>query len=384
MIGASSVPAEARPQILFLYPLVYRPEKDNFGKEFALISSWYRGHIYALSGAGRRDVSLSGFLFHAEPYRNGAISRLLSGLWIQTVVPIRTLAGKEPVEAVIAYDPYRSGIAALLLKYVLRCRMFVQINGDYHRTEPGGNPLGKLILRTVAHFVLARSDGIKVLNGDQEAYCRRTFPGTPVYRFPAFVATEYFQSLECHQGSYLLSIGHPFDLKGMDVLIAAFLRIAEKYPRIALRIMGYCSPEELARYAVLSEGHPRIEFIRPGWIEDVGEQVRNCYALVNAAKSEAMGRVHVEAMACGKPIVATRTNGAIECVEDGKTGLLCEIGNAEDLASKLDELLSDPERAEGMGRAGRIRAQSTFSEARYANEFHCMISEAIAGPMVRR
>jgi glycosyltransferase involved in cell wall biosynthesis len=110
-------------------------------------------------------------------------------------------------------------------------------------------------------------------------------------------------------------------------------------------------------------------------MEDVGEQMKGCYALVNAARSEAMGRVHVEAMACGKPIVATRTNGGLECIEDGKTGLLCAIGDVRDLAAKLDELLSNHDRANQMGLAGKIRTQEMFSEKAYAATFRAMLEE---------
>jgi len=90
-----------------------------------------------------------------------------------------------------------------------------------------------------------------------------------------------------------------------------------------------------------------------------------------------MGRVHIEAMACGKPIVASRTNGALVCVEDGQTGLLCEIDNIEDLAAKLDELLSNPNRASRMGQAGKIRMQEKFSEKAYVANLRSMLEEVI-------
>ena len=103
--------------------------------------------------------------------------------------------------------------------------------------------------------------------------------------------------------------------------------------------------------------------------------MRGCYALVNAARTEAMGRVHVEAMACGKPIIATRTNGALECIEDGQTGLLCAVGDVADLAAKLDELLSNPNRAARMGNAGKMRMRNIFSEGKFVEACHAMLEE---------
>jgi glycosyltransferase involved in cell wall biosynthesis len=366
-------------QILFLFPLVYRPQKVNVAKRFAHLSRWYSGHIFALSGEGQRNIQMSDFLFHSAKFADGAASRFFRGLWIQVIVPLRLLWGKSHVSTVIAYDPFRSGLAALVLKYLFRCKMIVEVNGEfqgeYEENEPGLTYATKLLRTVVLTLTLRYADGIKVLNTDQEAHYRRLFPRKSLYRFPSFVATEYFESLACYQGDYLLFVGHPFYRKGVSVLIEAFKRVAEKHPKASLRIMGHCMEGELARYATIAGRHPGIAFIKPGWIEDVGEQMRGCYALVNPARSEAMGRVHVEAMACGKPIVATRTNGALECVEDGQTGLLCAIDDIEDLAAKLDEILSNPDRAAQMGRAGKIRQQNMFSETITTEKYHAMLEE---------
>ncbi len=372
-------PSLHKPQILLIFPLVYRPQKENVAKRFTLLSRWYCGHIFALSGGRQRSIAVSDFLFHSEKFGGSAASRFFRGLWIQVIVPLQLLWGKSLVSAVIAYDPFRSGLAALILKYPLRCKMIVEVNGefqgDYETNEPGQTYASQFLKKLLLNLTLRCADGIRVLNSDQEAYYRRLFPRKCFYRFPDFVATEYFESLACHQGDYLLSIGHPFHRKGVDVLIEAFKRVAERHPKVSLRIMGYCPEGDLARYQTLAGGHSRIAFIKPGWIEDVGEQMRGCYALVNAARSEAMGRIHVEAMACGKPIVATRTNGALECIEDGQTGLLCAIDDIGDLTAKLDELLSNPNRANQMGLAGKIRMRKMFAESTYVEAFHAMLEE---------
>jgi glycosyltransferase involved in cell wall biosynthesis len=368
-----------KPKIVLIFPLIYRPQKDNVAKRFALLSQWYSGHIFTLSGSKQRNVAVSDFLFHSEKHEGSAVLRLFRGLWIQVIVPLQLLWGKSRVSAVIAYDPYRSGLAALLLKYLLRCKMIIEVNGefqgDYERNEPGQTRVSIRLRGLLLKLTLGHADGIRVLNADQEMYYRRLLPAKPFFRFPDFVPTEYFESLKCHQGEYFLSIGQPFHRKGVDVLIEAFKRVAEKYPRASLRIMGYCPEEDMAKYQNLAGGHPRISFIKPGWIEDVGEQMRGCYALVNAARSEAMGRIHVEAMACEKPILATRTNGAIECIEDGETGLLCAIDDIDDLAAKLDELLSNPDRAAKMGRAGKVRMHKIFSESVTTEQYHAMLEE---------
>jgi glycosyltransferase involved in cell wall biosynthesis len=75
---------------------------------------------------------------------------------------------------------------------------------------------------------------------------------------------------------------------------------------------------------------------------------------------EGFGIAILEAMAAGKPVVATTAGGIPEFVEAGETGLLVEPGNAAALAEAIGCLLSDPERARQMGRRGRIRVLEQF------------------------
>ncbi len=368
---------ESEAVLVFLSPQVHRPLKVNFSGRFQCLPDWCNGYVFTRSSSRCDGVWIGRFRVTTSRIGANVIDRGLSALWGQVVVPLWRLLGRTRVDVIVTYDPYVSGIAGVILKVLFRAKLVVEMNGDYHIVEPSHRRLKRWVMRQMFDVSVRFSNALCVLNRDQEKFLRARHPGKRVYRFPAFTATEYFEKLQCYQGDYVLSVGYPFDLKGMDVLIRAFRRISEKHRNKRLRIMGYCPEREMRKYRELALDAPRIEFITPGWIEDVGEQIRGCYALVNAARSEAMGRVHLEAMACRKPVIATRTNGGKECVEEGLTGLLCEIGDVEDLADKLDYLLSNPSIAQEMGQSGFERLGREFGETRYASSFSRMIRDVV-------
>jgi glycosyltransferase involved in cell wall biosynthesis len=76
---------------------------------------------------------------------------------------------------------------------------------------------------------------------------------------------------------------------------------------------------------------------------------------------EALGRTAVEAMAVGRPVVASRLGGLPFTVADGATGLLCEPGDPEDLSRKIEMLLDDAALRERLGTAGRRRFEEHYS-----------------------
>jgi glycosyltransferase involved in cell wall biosynthesis len=76
---------------------------------------------------------------------------------------------------------------------------------------------------------------------------------------------------------------------------------------------------------------------------------------------EAFPKVVVEAMACGKPVLATRTGGIPELVVDGETGLLTPYGSPEAISEKLIALLEDGRMRAAMGRRGRERVEKLFT-----------------------
>lgn len=227
------------------------------------------------------------------------------------------------------------------------------------------------------HEVLRRASAVRVLNRSQEAFIRGRYPDTRVHRFAEFTPVSLFLDTEPAEGQYFLFVGYPFRLKGVDVLIRAYRKVRSSHPELGLRIMGHCPPPEDEPFRELAEGCPGIEFVPPAWIEDVAREMQNAVALVNPARTEAMGRVHIEAMASGLPVVATATNGAREVIDLDETGLLVDIEDVDGLADALLWIAENREAAREMGARGRERVRVKYTEEAYRHNVSSMISELV-------
>ena len=95
------------------------------------------------------------------------------------------------------------------------------------------------------------------------------------------------------------------------------------------------------------------------------------------SRAEAFGRVTVEAMKCGVPVIGARAAGTAELIKDGQTGLLYQPGNVGDLADTIEKLISNGEMRARLAEAARRWAHETFSRARFARQFLALAHEAL-------
>ncbi len=105
-----------------------------------------------------------------------------------------------------------------------------------------------------------------------------------------------------------------------------------------------------------------------GYQEDVAPWYAVCDTVVLTSASEGTPVTIIEALAAGRPVVATRVGGVPDVVDEGETGFLVRPGDTHALAERIQILARDPERRAAMGAAGRERTLSRYAVERLVDD----------------
>ncbi|MFQ5793197.1 MAG: glycosyltransferase family 4 protein, partial [Acidobacteriota bacterium] len=168
-------------------------------------------------------------------------------------------------------------------------------------------------------------------------------------------------------GQLLLCVARVSRWKRHDIVLDVFRDLAERFPDLHLALAGGADPDDEEwwhRIQRLSLEHPaagRIHWL--GMADELSAWYRASDVLLLASEREPFGRVLIEAMAHGLPVVASRGGGVPEIVEDGRQGFLPEPGDVEGMTKAVRQLLSDPELQKRMGKLGVKRARLFSLEA---------------------
>jgi glycosyltransferase involved in cell wall biosynthesis len=164
--------------------------------------------------------------------------------------------------------------------------------------------------------------------------------------------------------------------KGIDVLIDAFAGLDVEEPQPVLWIAG-AGPERAAlvrrvRDAALGD---RVRFLGPR--RDTADLLGACDVFVLPSRHEGLGVAALEAMACGRPVVASRVGGLGETVVDERTGLLVAPEDPAALRGALTRLLRDGELREQLGAAGPARVREGFLAEQMVDAYEALYREVL-------
>jgi glycosyltransferase involved in cell wall biosynthesis len=283
---------------------------------------------------------------------------------------------KKKFSAIMTYGTNLPGIAGVILKWFTGAKLIVEIPGvpqdafRYEVAHPGSHEaIKRFFADQLLLLVGTGADCIKLLYPEQLGKYP-SLRNKSVAVFHDFVPVDLIASEE-GEDKFILSAGFPWYRKGIDILIQAFASIAAKFPDYKLKLMGYYPDREFLNKLV--GNCAQIEFLSPRSNDLALKVIGSCSVFVLASRSEAMGRVLLEAMAARKPIIASAVDGVPHYIADGDNGLLFRSEDVEQLAEKLDQLLTSPELQAQLARRGYEKVFTEYDERSYVRSFHRML-----------
>ncbi|MGA2500710.1 MAG: glycosyltransferase, partial [Tepidisphaeraceae bacterium] len=184
------------------------------------------------------------------------------------------------------------------------------------------------------------------------------------------------------QGGYAVFLGRLSPEKGLETLLKAWAKVG---PTPSSALAGEGTGPTLR---IIGDG-PLAPLLRspPPGVQWLGRQpLDSAYSLIGDAAMlifpsgcpETFGRSIAEAFAKGTPVIASNLGASPEMIEPGRTGLLFEPGNAEDLARQITDLNSDPVRLRGMRQAARHEYETKYNAASNYDQLTSIYARALS------
>jgi len=303
---------------------------------------------------------------------------------------------RKGVRILVAQSPYEGFAAAVTKKAAgwlgTKVALIVGSHGDFEESlflqrkvlVPG---LYRVLMRQTAAWALRQADLLRAISNFTRRQLEARAPqGTPIFQvqFPAWTDIDVFleaseKGIDPNEDTVLYA-GVLIYRKGLHVLLQAFNQVASSLPSARLLLVG--SPEnpsyvhELKSMVERLGIEEKVEFIDEVSQRELARLMKACRVFVLPSLSEGLGKVILEAMACGKPVVGSNVNGIPEVIKDGQTGFLVPPGDVEALAERLTWMLANPEEAEAMGKRGRACVEKSFSQDSYVKNYASMFKEA--------
>jgi len=288
---------------------------------------------------------------------SGSIARVTISIWLAP--KIKAVLEREKFDIIHFHEP----LMPMLCTSILRLSKTANV-GTFHASygKPGYNfarPVGKWILRRW----FRKLDGKIAVSKPAMDFARENFPG--YYNIiPNGVDVEHFSPdvapiEEFNDGKLnILFVSRLEKRKGLNYLLQAFRRVKEEIPDCRLIVVGPGTRlrRRYERYVARS-GLKDVVFVGLVSYDDLPRYYQTADVFcAPAIGSESFGIILLEAMAMGKPIVASNIEGYASVISHGADGLLVPPADKDKLAQALISLLNDEALRQEMGAKGRIKA----------------------------
>jgi len=302
------------------------------------------------------------------------------------------LCAVKKIDTIVCQGPLTEGLIGVFLKFLFRKELIIEIHGDWSEgpflnKKRVFTPLLKILVPKFGSMALRKADKIRTLTRIASNEMKARYPGKKYFVFPTFTDIDIFlDEKNTSFEKYILTVAVLSPIKDIETLIAAFEGVHEKFPEFKLMVVGDGPSLEDLRFKISSyaRGSGRTQYdlrlenyiILKGKLslDEVKEVMKNCYVFALPSLSEGFGRVFIEAMALGKPVIGTTVGGVPEIIHEGENGFLIEPKNSKVLSEKLEMLIRDEGLTKKMGEAGRKFVSENFSNQKYIKKYIDMIN----------
>ncbi len=252
---------------------------------------------------------------------------------------------------IAAQDPLAAGVVGYILRLLTGAPLLVQEHGDifshdYWRTESRTNRFWY----PIARYIIRRADRVRVVAARVAKHVAElgvprsrivVLPvATDVRHVLSHTATRDLRSEYKEHSPIILSVARFVPQKNLTLLVRAFARAREHMPHAHLILVGKGSDERVVREEIARCGVASCVTILP-WTLDVLSLMKTADIYALSSNYEGWGRVLIEAMACGLPVVSTDVGCAGEICKDHVHGLVVPVGDEECFAHALAALFAD-------------------------------------------
>ena len=177
----------------------------------------------------------------------------------------------------------------------------------------------------------------------------------------------------------ILGVGRLAFRKGFHLLVESMPRVLRRHPGARLYVAG--RGMMMGFLSLLAESLDlggRVKLM--GYVQDeaLAWMYKLCEVFVlPSVSAESFGITLIEAMAAGRPVVASRIGGVPEIIDDGVNGLLFEPWDSKGLAETLNNLLCDPDLAEDLGRRAHLSAEESYDWSKVARRIEEVYMEVV-------
>jgi glycogen(starch) synthase len=293
---------------------------------------------------------------------------------------VTNILQKHKIDLIHVHCVSSNGYYAMLARKELGLPLVVTTHGE--RTMDATQIYQRsAFLNRVLRELLAEADHITAVSrhtlDDMETYWGKPFGQRASVIYNGIDLSDFESGAPYSAGGpYIMGIGRLVAQKGFDVLLRAFAKANIAGWKLLIAGEG---PERGGLEALIKELglEGTAKLLGRADRAMAGALFRGCEFFVLPSRMEPLGIVNLEAMAAGKPVIASRVGGVPEIVSEGETGLLVPSENVEALARAMARLAEDPSLRERLGEAGR-RAVMEFTLSATASRYADIYSRITA------